>query len=84
MDAPVKYTITMGSGTSFTINGITVSGITGSTVVIDGIAGKITEDGVNCFDKTDITEFPTLKAGNNAVTIAGNGSVTIEYYPIYF
>lgn len=84
MDAAVKYTITMGGGTSFTINGITVSGITGSTVVIDGIAGKITEDGVNCFDKTDITEFPTLKAGNNAVTIAGNGSVTIEYYPIYF
>lgn len=84
MDAAVKYTIAIGGGTSFTINGITVSDITGSTIIIDGIAGKITEDGVNCFGKTDITEFPTLKAGNNTVTINGNGSVTIEYYPIYF
>ena len=84
MDAEVRYTITIGGGTTFTVNGITVQNITGSTIVIDGIKGLVTEDGANCFDKTDMTEFPTLKAGANDITIAGNGRVVIEYYPIYF
>lgn len=84
MDAEVRYTITIGGGTTFTVNGITVQNITGSTIVIDGIKGLVTEDGTNCFDKTDMTEFPTLKAGENDITIIGNGSVVIEYYPIYF
>lgn len=84
MDAEVRYTITLGSGTTFAVNGITVRNITGSTIVIDGIKGLVTEDGANCFDKTDMTEFPTLKAGENDITIAGNGRVVIEYYPIYF
>lgn len=84
MDAEVRYVVTIGSGTSFTVNDITVQNITGSTIVIDGIKGIVTEDGVNCFDKTDMTEFPKLKAGTNDVTTVGNGSVVIEYYPIYF
>lgn len=84
MDAEVRYTITIGGGTTFTVNDITVQNITGSTIVIDGIKGLVTEDGANCFDKTDMTEFPTLKAGANDIAITGNGRVVIEYYPIYF
>lgn len=84
MDAEVRYTVTIVGGTTFTVNGITVQNITGSTIVIDGIKGLVTEDGANCFDKTDMTEFPTLKAGENNITITGNVRVVIEYYPIYF
>ncbi len=84
MPAAARYTITMGGGTTFSVNGISITGITGSTIVIDGIKGLVTEDGVNCFGKTDMTEFPTVTPGANYVSIAGNGSVKIEYYPIYF
>ena len=82
--AMVKYSIVVSSGTEFKIEGISIIGITGSTIVIDGIDGLITEDGVNCFEKTDLTEFPSLAPGTQTITIEGTGTVTVEYYPIYF
>lgn len=80
----VKYTITVSSGTEFNINGVNIIGITGSVIVIDGIDATITEDGANCFDKSDMTAFPELSPGANTITITGTGTVVIEYYPIYY
>lgn len=79
-----KYTITMTAGTEFILNGISITGITGSVIIIDGIEGKVTEDGANCFDKTDMTKFPELQPGTNYIAIDGNGSVQVEYFPIYY
>lgn len=79
----VRYKIST-SGTTFSVNGITVEGITGDLIVIDGINCTVTEDGENCFEKTNATEFPTLEAGENDIVIDGSGTVVIEYYPIYF
>ena len=82
--AMVKYTIEVSSGDEFSVDGISVAGITGSTIVIDGIDGLITEDGENCFEKTDLVEFPCVTPGEQTIEVDGNGTVTIEYYPIYF
>ena len=68
--------------TPVTIAGITISDITG-TIVIDGIKCKVTQNGVNKFANTNLTEFPKLKAGNNSIAISGNASVVISYYPIF-
>ena len=79
----VRYKISTG-GTSYTVNGFTVRGITGTLVVVDGINCTVTEDGINCFDKTNATEFPALDAGETSIEITGSGTLIIEYYPIYF
>lgn len=82
--AMARYRIALTGGTEFSIAGINIIGITGANIVIDGIDGLITEDGVNCFQKTDMTEFPTLEPGNRHIDIEGSGTVIVEYYPIYF
>lgn len=82
--AMAKFSIVVSSGTEFSIDGIDIIGITGSQIVIDGIEGLITEDGVNCFEKTNLTEFPILEPGSRTIPIEGTGTVTVEYYPIYY
>lgn len=79
----VRYRITP-SGSELTVDGITVTGITGNMVVIDGINCTVTDGGVNCFERTTATEFPTLNAGTNTIVISGSATTTVEYYPIYF
>jgi len=44
----------------------------------------VTEGGVNKFNDTDMTEFPTLETGTQTIDISGASSVKIEYYPIYY
>lgn len=64
-------------------NGITVENVSGP-IVIDGIYTTIKdEDGNNIFADTDITEWPKLKPGENAMTIDGIALVELSYYPIY-
>lgn len=83
--SPCRYTITAASAlSSFTINGITVTGIKKNTpFVIDGILGKVTENGENKWDQTDLVSFPALLPGENSITFSPAASVKVEYYPLY-
>lgn len=64
-------------------NGIKVRNVSGP-VVIDGVYTTITdENGHNIFADSDITEWPMLKPGENAMTLEGIALVEMSYYPIY-
>lgn len=78
---PCKLTISNISG-DCTVMGINITGITG-TLIIDGITCTVTAGGENAFLNTDLTKFPTLEAGNNAIDMTAGVSVKIEYYPLY-
>ena len=68
---------------SVTVNGITINNI-GGNIVIDGMAKTVTQNGINKFKDTNLTEFPRLKPGVNQITIIGDAiTVTVKYYPIY-
>lgn len=71
---------------SATVCGISVDNISG-VVVIDGYKKTVTEDGINKFGDTDMTEFPKLNPGYREVGISAEGgadiTVEISYYPIY-
>lgn len=68
--------------TEVTVNGTTVQNIAGE-VVIDGIKKTVMQNGVNKFADTNMTEFPYFECGYNEVTINGNATVEISYYPIF-
>ena len=68
--------------TEVTVNGITVQNIAGE-VVIDGIKKTVMQNGVNKFADTNMTEFPYFECGENDVTINGNATVELSYYPIF-
>lgn len=81
-EVPVKYTIEPGTDTTVSVNGITVHGVT-ATTIIDGIAAKVTMDKLNKFGDTDMVEFPKMSVGHNKMYVTGDATVTLEYYPIY-
>lgn len=68
--------------TEVTVNGTTVQNIAGE-VVIDGIKKTVMQNGANKFADTNMTEFPYFECGYNEVTINGNATVEISYYPIF-
>lgn len=52
------------------------------TVIIDGIKGTVTQDGINKFDDTDMWEFPFLIPGSNNITVNKDTcNITIKYNP---
>ena len=85
--------------TSFTVKGAARDPVTweaedivvknlsaGKTVIIDGEACTVTEDGANKYADTEMWEFPTLLPGSNTLTFVSSSvscSVTIKYKPRY-
>lgn len=56
----------------------------GKEYIIDGILGKVTENGVNCFGRTNLIDFPKVQPGNNMLnTTISQAEVQIEYYPVF-
>lgn len=56
----------------------------GKTIVIDGINGLVTTDGVNAFDTVDLWGFPKLTTGETALTFSNTkAKVTIRYMPMW-
>lgn len=54
------------------------------TIIIDGINGTITQDGINKFNDTDMWEFPFLVPGKNNITLSKDTcNITIKYNPRY-
>lgn len=51
--------------------------------IIDGIDGKVTENGINAILNTDLISFPKVYPGINTVSINFSGTITIEYYPTF-
>lgn len=88
-----------GAITSYTIKGAARDPVTGEaediviknlaagkTVVIDGEACKVTENGMNKYGDTEMWEFPSLLPGSNVLTFQSSGApcdVTIKYKPRY-
>ena len=58
----------------------------GKTVIIDGEACTVTEDGANKYADAEMWEFPTLLPGSNTLTFVSSSvacDVTIKYKPRY-
>ncbi len=88
-----------GAITSYTIKGAARDPVTGEaedvviknlsagkTVIIDGEACTVTEDGANKYADAEMWEFPTLLPGSNTLTFVSSSvscSVTIKYKPRY-
>ncbi|MEG0180774.1 MAG: hypothetical protein RR657_02700 [Peptostreptococcaceae bacterium] len=52
------------------------------TIIIDGIEGTVTQDGINKFDDTDMWEFPFLVSGQNNISLNKDTcNITIKYNP---
>lgn len=81
-DAVISFTAPA-SGTA-SVCGITFTDLTpGATVVIDGRSKTVTQNGANAFLLTDLTAFPVLYPGANALEITAGLAVTLKYYPMY-
>nr|DAE53248.1 MAG TPA: tail protein [Caudoviricetes sp.] len=66
------------------ICGIQVIGIhAGKDFMIDGIEGRVMEDGNNRFADTDLINFPKIQPGKNEITMSNNMPVTVEFYPLF-
>lgn len=78
--AEVTVIITDSNGNKVT--DIKVSNVTYATVV-DGITKKVTQDGVNKFGDTEMFEFPKLSVGKNTVSVTGDATVSVTYYPLF-
>lgn len=76
------------------LNSITITGISDKSVtvrniikdiplVIDGENVLITQNGVNKFGDSDLWEFPSLKPGNNIITLSTACAATLTYKPRY-
>lgn len=52
------------------------------TIIIDGINGTVTQDGINKFNDTDMWEFPFLIPGKNNISVSKDTcNITIKYNP---
>lgn len=55
---------------------------TNKTIIIDGIEGTVTQDGINKFEDTDMWEFPFLVPGKNNILLSKDTcNITIKYNP---
>lgn len=68
---------------TLTINNVTVNNVTaGKKLIIDGVNGIVTLDGANKFKDCVFTEFPTLKPGNQIITInVLTANIVLKYSP---
>lgn len=67
---------------SITIATVTITGVAeGDVLVVDGINGRILQNGAPCAGNMSFTHFPTLIPGVN--TLACPETLTVEYYPTY-
>lgn len=64
---------------------VTLSDLTtGKTVIINGITGKITEDGISKAADVDIWRFPSLAHGENVIESSSDKlSITVTVLPLY-
>lgn len=54
------------------------------TIIIDGMNGTVTQDGINKFNDTDMWEFPFLVPGKNNILLSKDTcNITIKYNPRY-
>lgn len=67
---------------SVSVNNIKISNIN-NTIIVDGIEKTVLENGINKFSETEMIAFPKLKSGWNEITISGNATVEISYYPMF-
>lgn len=76
----VKLTPTSGA-TSMVFNGVTFN--LNRAVTIDGVNTTVQDNnGMNVFGYTDMTEWPKLSPGSNAISLA-RCTAEIKYYPIF-
>lgn len=71
---------------SIKIGDITIKDIAAnSDFIIDGIEGAVLYNGANAILKTDLIDFPKIKAGSNTIyyQIYAGTTMTIEYYPTF-
>lgn len=78
-----RLTATVGTAAAeYTLGGAVFKNVSaGDVLVFDGIDGKITKNGAPYAANVTWLKFPSLTPGLNQ--IAGNDSVTVEYYPCY-
>ncbi len=70
--------------TGFQENDIVVKTLeVGKTLVIDGISGLVTVDGINEFNKVDLWEFPKLREETKFTFSDTKAKVTIRYVPMW-
>ena len=63
---------------------VNVSNLKANTpFVIDGIEGKVLENGINSFLKTDLVSFPKAMPGENTISVSSSMKVEVEFYPTY-
>lgn len=66
------------------ICGITAKNLKANEVfIIDGIEGRVTANGINRFQDTDIIDFPKIMPGKNEITMSSNVPVSISFYPVF-
>ena len=69
---------------SITIMGITLEDLSpGVTYVIDGLAGRVTANGINYFAHTDIIDFPKMQPGKNEIVVSEEIPITVSFYPVF-
>lgn len=71
--------------TGFSEDPLIVKNLKGTkTIIIDGINGTVTQDGINKFNDTDMWEFPFLVPGKNNILLSKDTcNITIKYNPRY-
>lgn len=82
MVTPMIVKLTPASGaTSMTFNGITIN--LGRIVTIDSVNTTVQDaNGLNVYDYTNMTAWPKLTPGINAISLTGC-TAEIKYYPIF-
>lgn len=89
LEVPIKIEITpVIDMIDLTITGVSedpliVKNLKGDkTIIIDGIEGTVTQDGINKFADTDMWEFPFLVTGKNNISVNKDTcNITIKYNP---
>lgn len=67
---------------SINIAGVTITGVSnGDRLVVDGILGRILQNGAPCAGNMSFIKFPQLTPGIN--TLSCPETLTVEYYPTY-
>ena len=67
---------------SLKIDTVTITGVTaGDVLVVDGITGRILQNGALCAGNMSFIHFPSLAVGENTIDCVED--VTVEYYPTY-
>lgn len=67
---------------SLTIDTVTITNVhQGDILVVDGITGRILQNGALCAGNMSFIHFPSLVPGDNILTC--DEELTVEYYPTY-